>query len=171
MAVLSNVVAMGSSMVALSFSLPTDGVMIWIGRVRMWRDGLRVSLSVTALFVCRCLNSRTITPFPHSPYRTGHADLPHPALGQELTSSHFRSHCRDGGVDGANPRQKFIQNLGWISEAHPPQGSPGPRVQSRFYRLHSLAPFTSQGFRPSPCRPEHVYFLPQMAVLSQGTGC
>ncbi len=53
------------------------------GRVRMWRGGLRFSLSVAAPFGWRCLNSRTITPFPHPPHRTGHADFPHPALGQD----------------------------------------------------------------------------------------
>jgi len=42
----------------------------------MWRGGLRCSLSVAAPFVWRCLNSRTITPFPHPPHRTGHADFP-----------------------------------------------------------------------------------------------
>src|SRR2546427_10123251 len=26
-----------------------------------------------------------MTPFPHPAHRTGHADLPHPALGQDLT--------------------------------------------------------------------------------------
>ncbi len=52
-------------------------------RVRMWRGGLRFGLSVTAPFVWRCLNSRTITPFPHPPHRTGQAELPHPALGQD----------------------------------------------------------------------------------------
>jgi hypothetical protein len=49
----------------------------------MWRGGLRYSLSVSAPFVWRCLNSYTITPFPHPPHRTGHADFPHPALGQD----------------------------------------------------------------------------------------
>src|SRR5450631_2927992 len=28
-----------------------------------------------------------MAPFPHPAHRTGHADLPHPALGQELTLS------------------------------------------------------------------------------------
>ena len=49
----------------------------------MWRGGLRTGLSVSAPFVWRCLTSRTITPFPHPPHRTGHAELPHPALGQD----------------------------------------------------------------------------------------
>ena len=64
------------------------------GRVKMWRGGLRYSLSVAAPFVWRCLNSRTITPFPHPPHRTGHADFPHPALGQELTPSHTKGHTQ-----------------------------------------------------------------------------
>ncbi len=53
------------------------------GRVEMWRGGVRLSLSVAASFGWRCLNSLTITPFPHPAHRTGHADLPHPALGQD----------------------------------------------------------------------------------------
>jgi hypothetical protein len=54
-----------------------------LGRVRMWRGGLRCGLSVSAPFVWRCLTSRTITSFPHPPHRTGRADFPHPALGQD----------------------------------------------------------------------------------------
>ena len=57
------------------------------GRVRVWRGGLRFGLSVSAPFVWRCLTSRTITPFPHPPHRTGRAVFPHPALGQDLTPS------------------------------------------------------------------------------------
>jgi hypothetical protein len=65
------------------------------GRVRMWRGGLRINLSVAAPFVWRCLNSRTITPFPHPPHRTGHADFPHPALGQK---THAFAHERSSAV-------------------------------------------------------------------------
>ena len=54
-----------------------------IGRVEMWRGGLRFCLSVSAPFVWRCLNSLTITPFPHPAHQTGHADFPHPAFGQD----------------------------------------------------------------------------------------
>ena len=63
-----------------------------IGRVKMWRGGLRYSLSVAAPFVWRCLNSLTITPFPHPPHRTGHADFPHPALGQDSIPLHTKGH-------------------------------------------------------------------------------
>jgi hypothetical protein len=38
-----------------------------------------------APFVWRCLNSSTVAPFPHPARRTGHAELPHPALGQDFT--------------------------------------------------------------------------------------
>ncbi len=38
-----------------------------------------------ASFVWRCLSGATVAPFPHPAHRTGHADLPHPALGQDLT--------------------------------------------------------------------------------------
>ena len=55
------------------------------GRVEMWRGGCRSNISVAASFVWRCLSGSTMTPFPHPAHRTGHADLPHPALGQDFT--------------------------------------------------------------------------------------
>src|SRR5258707_9089886 len=55
------------------------------GRVEMWRGGCRSDISVSASFVWRCLSGSTVTPFPHPAHRTGRADLPHPALGQDLT--------------------------------------------------------------------------------------
>jgi hypothetical protein len=64
------------------------------GRVRMWRGGLRCGLSVSASFVWRCLTSRTITPFPHPPQRTGRADFPHPALGQDACLRTRKVSCR-----------------------------------------------------------------------------
>src|SRR5277367_3373558 len=54
-------------------------------RVGVWRGGFRLSMSVAAPFVWRCLSGAAVAPFPHPPHRTGHADLPHPALGQDLT--------------------------------------------------------------------------------------
>ena len=56
-------------------------------RVEMWRGGCRSDISVAAPFVWRCLSGSTVTPFPHPARRTGHAGLPHPALGQDLTPS------------------------------------------------------------------------------------
>ena len=37
--------------------------------------------------IWRRLSGPTMTPFPHPARRTGHADLTHPALGQDLTPS------------------------------------------------------------------------------------
>src|SRR6266481_414066 len=38
-------------------------------------------------FVWRCLSGSTMAPFPHPAHRTGQADFPHPALGQDFTLS------------------------------------------------------------------------------------
>ena len=51
----------------------------------MWRGGCRSNISVAAPFVWRCLSGSTLAPSPHPAHRTGHADLPHPALGQNIT--------------------------------------------------------------------------------------
>ena len=48
----------------------------------MWRGGCRLNISVAASFVWRCLSGSAMAPFPHPAHRTGHADFPHPALGQ-----------------------------------------------------------------------------------------
>ena len=58
-----------------------------IGRVEMWRGGGRSGIAVSAPFGWRCPISRTVTPFPHPPRRTGRADLPHPALFQRIRPS------------------------------------------------------------------------------------
>src|SRR5664279_4041476 len=57
------------------------------GRVEMWRGGFRSNISVSAPFVWRCLIGSAVAPFPHLAHRTGRADLPHPALGQDFTPS------------------------------------------------------------------------------------
>ena len=62
-----------------------------LGRVEMWRGGCRLNISVAAPFVWRCLNGSTMAPFPHPAHRTGQADLPHPALGQDFTPSLSRA--------------------------------------------------------------------------------
>ena len=56
-------------------------------KVGVWRDGVRLSMSVAAPFVWRCLSGSAVAPFPHPSHRTGRADFPHPALGQDLTPS------------------------------------------------------------------------------------
>src|ERR1700730_13388214 len=59
-------------------SRPTP--LLWSRGVARW---LRRSLSVADSFVCRCLTSSAVLPFPHPTHRTGRADLPHPALGED----------------------------------------------------------------------------------------
>jgi hypothetical protein len=43
----------------------------------------------------------TVAPFPHPAHRTGHADLPHPALGQDLTPSVDGTSCPSVGARSA----------------------------------------------------------------------
>src|SRR6266446_5949534 len=45
------------------------------------------SISVAAPFVRRSLTGSTMAPFSHPAHRTGQADFPHPALGQNFTPS------------------------------------------------------------------------------------
>ena len=56
-----------------------------MGRVEMWRGGCRLNISVAASFVWWSLSGSTMTPFPRPAHRTGQADFPHPALGQDVT--------------------------------------------------------------------------------------
>ena len=75
------------------------------GRVWMWRGGVRLTMSVAAPFVWRCLSRSAITPFPHPAHRTGRADFPHPALGQDFTPSPTARCARARpGVQGQNGR-------------------------------------------------------------------
>src|SRR6202163_100791 len=85
------------------------------GRVEMWRGGCRFGLSVAAPFVWRCPSTFTVAPFPHPAHRTGLADHPHPALGQNITPSpttgraqvapgvRARSARTSAGVDSSRP--------------------------------------------------------------------
>jgi hypothetical protein len=52
----------------------------------MWRGGFRLGLSVSGSFVCRCLTSFAMAPFPHPAHQTGRAIFSHPAFGQGFTS-------------------------------------------------------------------------------------
>ena len=54
-----------------------------VGRVDDWRGGDRRRISVAAPFGSRCPTSHAMAPFPVAAHRTGHADRPHPALGQD----------------------------------------------------------------------------------------
>ena len=56
----------GSRIAAQSYGAnPTAGV----GRVGVWRGGFRLSMSVSAPFVWRCLSGSAVAPFPHPPHR------------------------------------------------------------------------------------------------------
>src|SRR5713101_8203579 len=72
---------------------PWPGLARDMGRVEMWRGGCRPDISVSAPFVWRCLSGSTMTPFPHPAHRTGHADLPHPALGQDFHAFTHGTSC------------------------------------------------------------------------------
>ena len=63
------------------------------GRDGMWRGSSRTGLSVAAPFVWRCLSTLAVAPFPHPSHRTGPADFPHPALGQDFTPSPTARHA------------------------------------------------------------------------------
>ena len=77
-----------------------------IGRVGVWRGGVRLSMSVAAPFVWRCLSGSAVAPFPHPPHRTGRADFPHPALGQDLTPSSTARRAQAGsGVRARSARR------------------------------------------------------------------
>jgi hypothetical protein len=115
------------------------------GRVRMWRGGLRFGLSVAAPFGWRCLNSRTITPFPHPSHRTGHADFPHPALGQNsclCTRKVIRS-SPDPQHRAVLPRRAPTERSAHNRQCHHLGGHSLPGSQSEFFlrfRMWRLPP-------------------------------
>src|ERR1700746_3402317 len=75
-------------------------------RVEMWRRGGTPDISVAALFVWRCLTGSAVAPFPHPAHRTGRADFPHPALGQDVTPSPTARCTRaQSGVRDRNARR------------------------------------------------------------------
>ena len=64
------------------------------------------SISVAAPFVRRCLTGSTMAPFSHPAHRTGQADFPHPALGQNFTPSPTARRAQAGsGVRGQSARK------------------------------------------------------------------
>ena len=66
------------------------------GRVDDWRGGDRCGISVAAPFGSRCPTSNTMAPFPVAAHRTGHADFPYPALGQDIMLSPTESRVCQG---------------------------------------------------------------------------
>ena len=110
------------------------------GRVRMWRGGLRYSLSVAAPFVWRCLNSCTITPFPHPPHRTGHADFPHPALGQDayLCTRKVTRSSPEPPHRAVLPRRTSTERSAHNRQCHHLGGHSLPGSQSGFFLRFSM---------------------------------
>src|SRR6516225_1701719 len=84
-------------------------------RVEMWRGGGRSNISVAAPFVWRCLTGSAVPPFPHPAHRTGQADLPHPALGQDVTPSPTVG--RDQAGSGVRARGALVKVREWVSSA------------------------------------------------------
>ena len=148
----------------------------------MWRGGCRLNISVAASFVWRCLSGSAMAPFPHPAHRTGHADFPHPALGQDFTPSPSARRAQAGtGVRAQVP----VKVREWISsalaspdlvlEAQPPaQPHSGVVVmaKSRPIKFSSNSPqdqCTSSGCAPTPM----AAAAPQTAahaILSCGSG-
>ena len=75
-------------------------------RVEMCRGGGRLNISVAASFVWRCLSGSAMASFPHPAHRTGRADFPHPALGQDFTPSPTARRAQAGtGVRAGSARK------------------------------------------------------------------
>ena len=97
------------------------------------------ALSVAAPFVWRCPSSRSITPFPHPAHRTGHADFPHPALGQDTYL------CTRKVIRGSPATAQSCVTPASIEPAfreEPPMPPPGrsfaARIQSGFFLRFSM---------------------------------
>jgi tRNA synthetases class I (C) catalytic domain len=90
------------------------------GRVEMWRGGSRLSISVSAPFVWRCLTGSAMAPFPHPPghrrrspapgsHRTWRADFPH-----QRSSAVASQHCKRLQLEEAQFRcQQRLEGDGW----------------------------------------------------------
>src|SRR5262245_9303852 len=90
-------------------------VSVAVGRVEVWRGDCRDGMSVAAPFVWRCPSTQAMAPFPHPAHRTGHADRPHPALGQNFTPSLSPSHTPARGQ--AYEPEVPVQMREWIAPA------------------------------------------------------
>src|SRR5258707_1237603 len=149
------------------------------GRVEMWRGGGRLSISVSAPFVWRCLTSSTMAPFPHPAHRTGRADLPHPALGQDITPACLRMLWRatPSAVSGHSseligcPISRSFPTCCVCLELRSLPSTGVIRLQRYYEPLrHPTAPGLSlAGFRLVIA--DHVLWLPVLRALSLCTCC
>jgi hypothetical protein len=96
-------------------------------RVGVWRGGVRPGIAVPAPFVWRRLSGAAVAPFPRPPHRTGHADLPHPVLGQDLTPSSTARRAQAGSGVGARSARRGARvdssrpfAADFVLEAQPP---------------------------------------------------
>src|SRR6202051_5183699 len=64
------------------------------------------NISVAAPFVRRCLTGSTMAPFSHPAHRTGQADFPHPALGQNFTHAPTARRAQAGSSVRARSARK-----------------------------------------------------------------
>src|SRR4029450_3776188 len=140
----------------------------------MWRGGCRSNIAVASSFVWRCLSGSAVTPFPHPAHRTGHADLPHPALGQELTLSRATPSAVSDHLSEliGFPISKVLPYVLRLSGTEVPslhRSSPASAV------LRTSPP--PQGAQPVPrglpvgLRSDHARGLPVLRALSLCTCC
>ena len=96
----------------------------------------RWDLSVAGPFVCRCLTSPAMRPFPHPAHRTGRADLPHPALGED--SHNRRSHCMWRCLQLLETKREFVRLIANLPSfvASCVRLQPRPLPSTRITRLH-----------------------------------
>src|SRR5215469_15834127 len=77
-------------------------------------------------FVWRCLTGSAVAPFPHPAHRTGQADLPHPALGQDVTPSPTTSRDQAGsGVRARSNGERLVHIPDNLARARPDGRIPG----------------------------------------------
>src|SRR6266404_330967 len=128
-----------------------------------------------APFVWRCLTGSTMAPFPHPAHRTGHADLPHPALGQDFTP--LLSRVTPSAVSEPSseligcPISRFLTTSCVRLELRPLPSTGITRPQRYYEPLrHPRAPGLSlAGVRL--VIPDHALGLPVLPALSLCTCC
>ena len=128
------------------------------GRVEMWRGSSRFGLSVAAPFVWRCPSNLAITPFPHPAHRTGRADLPHPALGQDTHAFAHERSCTEPLISSGSRVTHAVILTAVPSQ--PPMRPLGPTPASRIkVRVPSFTS-ASDAFRNSRALAEFIRVAP-----------
>ena len=128
-------------------------------------------MSVPVPFVWRCLSGSTIAPFPHPSQRTGRADRPHPALGQDLTPSSTARRVQAGlNVRARSARRgaRVDRSRDFVLGAQPPAQPHSCVSVERPVRLVDGSYL--EVVRPSAQR-DHAMGLPVLRTLSLYTCC